>query len=649
MELSCNLHAWGCELLDVGTLTLPRYGMSGKTVEVAGWRWHPTELVRLQVAEITQAIFDPVAELTGRDPAPNSTLPRPWDVETLGLPTVTSGTTALRDGSVLTRTRVTWPPVVGESVRAGGSVEVQYWPVAAPLPTGDWLSWTEPGNATEAVIPGLLAGTYYRFRVRAVQQQPHVKGNWSGGVVHQVAAPPSLDWQDVQGRPLLLRVVSRGSSDTQSPGNIAAGLYNGETGAELYGRTRSYMMLRINATTGAATFQQTYDVWGAGATTSGRDASSLASDLNATPAGTLVVVYTHDEPKTNRLTGNLPEALYRCGASRAIFGSAEFKSRGAYLLVGIAGSGEGNGYEAYSGSVDNDTQAWTDVAFQLVSGRLIVSGTGARPRTLADYGYTGALNATRNLIWRQGSAPAVGVTDGDVWFDTSDASRHYARIGGAWVSVRDAGIAQAQGDAAQAIIDAANAQGTADGKVKTFAQASPPTATGVGDLWLDTDDGNRLYRWTGSVWAAQLVGTGAIAPGAATEVFDAFDAGPRTATNNSAPVNVVAAAACKIIVTVTVNAECVNSTGSAKFRNAIVSVYGYGDSLGGGTAYDSRFISRNIANGETQRESYTASYTFSGIAAGADNTFAASVTGTTGATIDTEFTDIRVRVEVIYR
>jgi hypothetical protein len=241
------------------------------------------------------------------------------------------------------------------------------------------------------------------------------------------------------------------------------------------------------------------------------------------------------------------------------------------------------------------------------------------------------------------------VTDGDVWFDTSADNRQYARIGGAWVSVRDAGIAQAQGDAAQAIIDAANAQVTADSKVKTFAQASPPTATGVGDLWMDTDDGNRLYRWTGSAWAAQLLGTGAIAPGAATQVFGAFDAGPRTATNNAAPVNVVAAAACQIIVTVTVNAQCVNSTGSTKYRNAIVSVYGYGDSLGGGTTYDSRFISRNIANGETQRESYTASYTFTGIAAGADNTFAASVTGTTGATIDTEFTDIRVRVEVIYR
>lgn len=42
------------------------------------------------------------------------------------------------------------------------------------------------------------------------------------------------------------------------------------------------------------------------------------------------------------------------------------------------------------------------------------------------------------------------------------------------------------------------AQVTADGKVVTFIQASTPTAEGVGDLWIDSDDKNKLYRWNGS-------------------------------------------------------------------------------------------------------------------------------------------------------
>lgn len=53
---------------------------------------------------------------------------------------------------------------------------------------------------------------------------------------------------------------------------------------------------------------------------------------------------------------------------------------------------------------------------------------------------------------------------------------------------------------AEAIDAAAGAQATADGKVVTFYQSSTPTAEGVGDLWVDTGDNNNLYRWTGSSW-----------------------------------------------------------------------------------------------------------------------------------------------------
>ena len=56
---------------------------------------------------------------------------------------------------------------------------------------------------------------------------------------------------------------------------------------------------------------------------------------------------------------------------------------------------------------------------------------------------------------------------------------------------------------ATAIANAATAQATADGKVTTFYSASAPTAEGVGDLWYDTDDAI-LYRWNGSNWSSQV-------------------------------------------------------------------------------------------------------------------------------------------------
>ena len=36
--------------------------------------------------------------------------------------------------------------------------------------------------------------------------------------------------------------------------------------------------------------------------------------------------------------------------------------------------------------------------------------------------------------------------------------------------------------------------------IQTFHQASAPTAENVGDIWIDSDDGDRQYRWSGSSW-----------------------------------------------------------------------------------------------------------------------------------------------------
>jgi len=92
----------------------------------------------------------------------------------------------------------------------------------------------------------------------------------------------------------------------------------------------------------------------------------------------------------------------------------------------------------------------------------------------------------------QTSAPTAEGA-GDLWIDSDDGYKMYRWSGSAWVDVRDTGIAQA-------ISDAAGAQATADGKVVTFVQTSAPTAEGAGDLWLDSDDGYKLYRWSGSAW-----------------------------------------------------------------------------------------------------------------------------------------------------
>lgn len=47
-------------------------------------------------------------------------------------------------------------------------------------------------------------------------------------------------------------------------------------------------------------------------------------------------------------------------------------------------------------------------------------------------------------------------------------------------------------------------------KTTTFAQIAAPPITGrvVGDTWIDTDDGNKLYTWDGTAWAARALTAG---------------------------------------------------------------------------------------------------------------------------------------------
>lgn len=191
LQAQCNLHAYRCELFDAGTLTLPTYGISAKPMEVVGWRWHPAEGVQLQLAEISDAIFTVEPELGGRDPAPNTTLPSPWDVEALTGLAASSSPTELADGTLTTRLVITWNAAVAQSIRAGGSVEVQYRRAAS---AEDWQTWVEDGTAARAVIPGLRQRAYYVVRARFVSAPPlRVRGDWSEMVLHLLEGVPPLD------------------------------------------------------------------------------------------------------------------------------------------------------------------------------------------------------------------------------------------------------------------------------------------------------------------------------------------------------------------------------------------------------------------------------------------------------------------------
>ena len=185
------------------------------------------------------------------------------------------------------------------------------------------------------------------------------------------------------------RVVAKGNSATGEPVN--AGFY--KNGQLVAGTGRSYTVNTIDRSTGEHASTRTFDVYG-----SATNAQAMADYLNGLDATVIVMVQSHDEPQRYRLNNGLDVAMYRCGASRAVFGSSEFKSRSAYALIGIPGCGEGNGAEFYQGEVDNDTNAWLDAGFQIVNGSITGVSGSYTPKTLKDYGFVGSLDANKTEV-----------------------------------------------------------------------------------------------------------------------------------------------------------------------------------------------------------------------------------------------------------
>lgn len=195
----------------------------------------------------------------------------------------------------------------------------------------------------------------------------------------------------------VFRVVATGFSSTTQA--IGSGIYE-SSGAALAGSVvgRSYNVDVFNRTTMALVSSTTYDVY-LGGTAPG----AMATALNALGSDRIVVIRTLDEPATNRTLSGLPSAIYRCGGTKTIFESNNFKNRSAYVLIGIPGMLEGNGLEYYSGDTDSSTTAWVDAMCLIKNG--IIQGAGISPqpyKAIEDGLVVGDKGYLRNVGWAGG-------------------------------------------------------------------------------------------------------------------------------------------------------------------------------------------------------------------------------------------------------
>ena len=145
-------------------------------------------------------------------------------------------------------------------------------------------------------------------------------------------------------------------------------------------------------------------------------------------------------------------------------------------------------------------------------------------------------NTTASRTFRQNDAPTKrgvdGETDiplqtGDVWVDINDQNKIYQWDGTEWVYSPDGSIVESitnlgatltndyltQTDTENAIAQSGTfLRAYADIQSKVFRTADAPTKRGVdpetsddvplkiGDVWYDTNDGNKLFLWSGEAW-----------------------------------------------------------------------------------------------------------------------------------------------------
>ena len=188
------------------------------------------------------------------------------------------------------------------------------------------------------------------------------------------------------------------------------------------------------------------------------------SEAVASEVGRKVSTYSQDEPPTENLTyGDLWFDTNNNNRLYSWNGLVWTESSDTYNLSDFINTTYATDYAAIESQVDSKAETW----FQTTD-----------PST----------------AWT--TQPVRDIHDKDLWYNSSTKLlKIYTASSNTWTTVQD----QAAIDAAAA---ASTAQSTADGKIVTFVQTSAPTAGAIGDLWMDSDDNRKMYRWNGSSWVA---------------------------------------------------------------------------------------------------------------------------------------------------
>lgn len=177
-----------------------------------------------------------------------------------------------------------------------------------------------------------------------------------------------------------------------------------------------------------------------------------------------------------------------------------------------------------------------------------------------------------------------------------------------------------------------------------FQTGAPSGALEAGDLWFDTDDGNKPYSYVaGSGWLAKPLDTAALEPEAATKVLSSSAAGPWDEIATILGTTITPGVGEKVIVTVSGTISCSNTSGATKFVWTRLSVYD------GSTLYDTKTLRQHLLNGQSISLPVTAQFHFDALTAGSPVTFSLRYSDRADTELPSSLSDASIRVERLKR
>jgi hypothetical protein len=167
VEYAAKMNLWALQPGDRVWINDASFGFVNKSFLIVDWVQNAQSPVTLQCVEDVPSIYD-LADEVLLDPSQNTTLPNPFapilSPRNLALSSGTGILHVLSDGSVVSRTKLTWTPSTDSGVTSfGGSVSLR---VKEATRDAVWSETTTlPGTSSEYFFDNLLDSHQYVFEV----------------------------------------------------------------------------------------------------------------------------------------------------------------------------------------------------------------------------------------------------------------------------------------------------------------------------------------------------------------------------------------------------------------------------------------------------------------------------------------------------